>query len=79
MSFKTVKVGEYVVKEPTVGIMMPLLDKMAEDPKGFQLELAKACVTLHETPIGDGLNNLPMSLYIQLQEAVMEVAGFGSK
>lgn len=75
--FKTLTVGDYIVKEPTVGVMMPLLDKMSEDPKGFQMELAKACVTIGGQPIGDGIHALPISTYIQLQEAVMSVAGFG--
>lgn len=79
MAFKTITIGDYLVKEPTVGVIMPLMDTLSEDPRGFQQSLAKACIFVAGSPepIGDGLNSLPISDYIALQAAVMEVSGFG--
>ena len=67
----------YVVKEPTVGVLFPILPLMEEKPTEFQMELAKASIFVDGKSIGDGIMNLGLSDYLKLITAVIEVAGMG--
>lgn len=76
---KSKQVGEYVVKELTVGLMMPIL-KIKDDQEAFQMELAKATIfKKNGESIGDDILNLGISEYLPLLEAALEVSGLGDK
>ena len=68
---------EYTVQEPTVGILFPIMDLMETDPKQFQMELVKRSIHVNGAPIGDNVNNLGLSSYVQLMQKVLELAGLG--
>jgi hypothetical protein len=65
----------YDIKEPTVGVLFPIMDLMEKDPKAFQLGLVKSCVNVNGTPIGEAVNDLGLAAYIKLMTAVLEVSG----
>ena len=76
---KSKQVGEYVVKELTVGLMMPIL-KIKDDQEAFQMELAKATIfKKNGESIGDDILNLGISEYLPLLEAALAVSGLGDK
>ena len=76
---KSKQVGEYVVKELTVGLMMPIL-KIKDDQEAFQMELAKATIfKKNGESIGDDILNLGISEYLPLLEAALQVSGLGDK
>lgn len=76
---KVKHVGEYVVKELTVGAMMPIL-KIKDDQEKFQVEVAKATIFKKDgTPLGDGILEIGISEYLPLLEAALEVSGLGGK
>ena len=66
-------VAEYEVIEPTVGVMMPLMELAESDPKQMQFKLAQTCVLKDGKPIGEALNDLPMSTYLKLVTAIMSM------
>jgi hypothetical protein len=68
---------KYMVKEPTVGLLFPLMKLMETDPQAFQLELAKAVIHVNGKPIGDGLMEVGMSDYLKLINEVVGVSGLG--
>ncbi len=76
---KTKQVGEYLIKEPTVGSLFPIMKMMETDPQQFQLELAKASIYKDGQSIGEGINDLGIRDYMELMKAVMEVAGFAGE
>ncbi len=67
------QVGEYTINEPKVGDMMPIMDLIDKDPKQFQLQLAMKCVSVNGQPIGEKINELPISVYMKLVAALMEL------
>jgi hypothetical protein len=67
------QVGEYTVNEPTVGDMMPIMELLDKDPKQFQLQLAMKCVYLDGQPLGEDINELPISTYMKVVAALMEL------
>jgi len=74
---KSKQVGEYVVKELTVGKMLPIL-KIKDDQERFQIEIAKATIFKKDgQPIGEAINELGISEYLPLLEAALEVSGLG--
>lgn len=66
---------EYTIKEPTVGVLFPIMDLMEKDPKAFQLGLVKTCVNVNGGPIGEGINDLGLGTYLKLMQEVLEVSG----
>lgn len=66
----------YTVVEPTVGVMFPLMKIMESDPQKFQLELAKSAIHKDGVALGEGINDIGISDYMKLMNAVMEVSGF---
>jgi len=75
----TIRDVTYTVEEATVGEMIPIMDLMQEDPKAFQTELIKRVVKVDGVPIGEDLNNLPLSVYMKLIPHVMDMQGFGDE
>ena len=73
---KTKELLGYTVSEPSVGTIFPLMKIMESDPQKFQLELAKVSILKDGKALGDAVNNLGISEYMQLMNAVMEVSGF---
>lgn len=63
----------YTLIEPTVGHMMPNMDLIESNPKEFQYRLAKLCILKDGQPIGDALDALPISTYMKLISALMEL------
>ena len=76
----TLESGTYVIKEPTVGVLFPILDLMEKDPKAFQMGLVKGSIFLADgaTALGDGIMNLGLSEYMTLMNEVVEVAGLNA-
>ncbi len=67
----------YTIKEPTVGVLFPIMDLMETDPKQFQMELAKASIFVNGLPIGDKILELGLGDYLKLIQAVIELSGLG--
>ncbi len=65
----------YDVREPTVGVMFPIMDLMSSDPKQFQMELIKRSVFVNGQALGEAVNDLTLGAYIKLGEAVIDIAG----
>lgn len=68
----------YTIKEPTVGVLFPIMDLMEENPKEFQMQLAKASISVNGAPIGDGIFDLGLGDYLKLIQAVVELSGLGN-
>lgn len=68
----------YEIEEASVGDMMPIFDLMQTDPKQFQIELTRRVVKIDGVPLGADLEKMPMSLYMELVNKVMDAQGFGS-
>ncbi len=68
----------YTIKEPTVGVMFPIMDLMETDPKQFQMELAKASIFVNGVSIGDKILDLGLGDYLKLISEVVNVSGLGS-
>jgi hypothetical protein len=67
----------YVVVEPTVGDLFPIMSLMETEPTTFQMKLAGKCITKDGKPIGEsGVKALGIKQYLELMIVVMEVAGF---
>lgn len=69
----------YTIKEPNVGVIFPIMDLMTSDAKKFQMELIRRCVYVNNAPLNDAVNELAISAYIKLGEAVVEIAGFAGE
>jgi len=67
--------GTYEVREPTVGVLFPIIDLMEKSPKDFQMALVKKSIFVNGQPIGESVNNLGLGEYIKLMQAVLEVTG----
>ena len=70
---KSKQVEGFTLIEPTVGHMMPNMDLIESNPKEFQYRLAKMCILKDGKPIGDALDELPISTYMKLVTALMEL------
>jgi hypothetical protein len=79
MKTKTITLdkGTFVIKEPTVGVLFPIMDLMEKDPKAFQMELIKGALFQADgvTPVGEGLMDFGLGDYMALVTEVVEVAG----
>lgn len=69
----------YEIKEPTVGVLFPIMDLMEKDPKAFQIGLVKNCVNVNGAPIGEAVNALGLGTYIKLMQSVLEVSGLSGE
>ena len=69
--------GTYEVKEPTVGVLFPILNLMEKSPQDFQMALVKKCIYTNGQPIGEAVNSLGLTDYMALMAAVLEVTGLG--
>ena len=75
----TLESGTYVIKEPTVGVLFPILDLMEKDPKAFQMGLVKGSIFKEDgTPLGEGIMDLGIGDYMTLMTEVVDVAGLGN-
>jgi len=79
MKTKDVVVNDvtYTIKEPTVGVLFPILDLMEKDPKEFQMQLAKASIFKNGVSIVDDINNLGLGDYLKLISEVISISGLG--
>jgi hypothetical protein len=75
---KSKKIGEYEVRELTVGKMLPIL-AIKEDQEKFQIEIAKATIYKNGQPMGEDVLNLGLSDYLPLLQAALEVSGLGGE
>jgi hypothetical protein len=77
----TLESGTYIIKEPTVGVLFPIMDLMEKDPKAFQMELVKGSIFKDDgvTLLGEGIMNLGLSEYMTLMQSVIEVSGLGNE
>jgi hypothetical protein len=67
----------YTIKEPTVGVLFPIMDLMETNPKQFQMDLAKASIFVNGQSIGDSILELGLGDYLKLIQAVIELSGLG--
>ena len=78
---KRVEIGDewYVVRELTIGQMLPLMEKLGGDESNkAQLEMVSLSVCDNEgQPLGEKTNSLGLSSYMELSKVVMEVNGMG--
>lgn len=77
---KKVKIGnvDYVVRELTIGQMMPLMEKLSGDESSkAQLEMVSLAVCVNGEALGDSVDALGFKAYIELSKHVMEVNGMG--
>lgn len=77
MKTKTIVVDgvTYEAKEPSVGVIFPIMDLMSSDPKQFQMELIKRSVFVNGQALGEAVNDLTLGAYIKIGEAVIDIAG----
>lgn len=73
----TLESGVYELREPTVGVLFPLMSLMEKDPQAFQLGLVKGSIFKGGQPLGDEVLNLGLSEYMTLMTEVIELAGLG--
>ena len=73
----TIRDEDFEVVEMTVATLMPLMSLLTDDPERGQVDLIKASVTRNGIPIGDELDNMPASVFMQLVPHVMEVNNLG--
>ena len=84
MKFKekkvTVKGEEFVLREGTMELMLPILGMFA-DPKAdkfkAQMDLLKVVVYKDGQLVGDDIGKLPSSCYLHLLPSALEVCGMG--
>jgi len=78
----TVNGVEFVVKEPTIGAMMPLLPRLSgeddEDIQMAQMDLLKMCVYVDGKVLGEAIESVGVSTYLTLAEEVMELTGLAA-
>jgi len=68
---------EFEIVEPTVGVMMPIMNLMDTDSNKFIMELARGCVHKNGVPIGADLDAVSFADYKAMIPLLLEVAGFG--
>jgi hypothetical protein len=80
MKTKTITLdsGVYELREPTVGVLFPIMELMEKDPKAFQLGLVKGSIFKDGQPLGDEVLNLGLSDYMKLMTEVVDLAGLGA-
>jgi hypothetical protein len=74
----TLESGVYELREPTVGILFPIMDLMEKDPQAFQLGLVKNSIFKDGQPLGEDVLNLGLSDYMKLMTDLIELAGLGA-
>jgi hypothetical protein len=74
----TLESGVYELREPTVGVLFPIMSLMEKDPAGFQIGLVKGSIYKDGKALGDEVNNLGISEYMTLMTAVIELSGLGA-
>lgn len=74
----TLESGVYELREPTVGVLFPLMSLMEKDPQAFQLGLVKGSIFKDGAPLGDAVNNLGISEYMTLMTEVIALSGLGA-
>ena len=73
----TINAITYTVREAKIRDMMQFMNLISEDPRKFQLELAKASVCTPDGQLlGDALLDLGIKAYSDLVGPVMEANGF---
>jgi hypothetical protein len=78
MRVKTV--GTYEVRELTVGQMLPIMSLATDNPSEFQRKMAAMSVCIDGQPVGDLLDDISFSVYMQeLLPAVVEVNSMGEE
>lgn len=78
---KTVKIDgeEFTVREVSVGDVMPLMPKFGgEEANQATMELMKKCIYRNGQPVGDGVSEFGLSLYMKLADHVIEINGLGA-
>jgi hypothetical protein len=73
----TLPSGVYELREPTVGVLFPIMNLMEKDPQAFQLGLVKGSIFKDGQPLGEEVLNLGLSDYMALMTAVIDLAGLG--
>lgn len=79
-----VKIGgeEYIVKEVTIGEMLPLMNQMSKDGEAAQqaqLDMLKLCIYKDGKLLGHGVMDLGLQAYLKLVQAAVEVNGLEGK
>jgi hypothetical protein len=74
----TLESGVYELREPTVGVLFPIMAQMEKDPAAFQLGLVKGSIFKDGEALGDAVNDLGISEYMTLMTAVIELSGLGA-
>ena len=71
----TIKGTTFTITEMPARTMLPIVQKMADNPGDYatQLELMSACLTVNGAPVDAG--DLGTSVYMQLMTKVMEING----
>jgi hypothetical protein len=79
MKTKTITLdsGVYELREPTVGVLFPIMELMEKNPQQFQLGLVKGSIFKDGQPLGDEVLNLGLSDYMKLMTEIIELAGLG--
>lgn len=77
---KSKKVGEYEVRELTIGQMAPLIPQLADDSKSAEAQLKLLTLAVYQDGecMGESVLNLGTSMYTDLMTAVLEVNAIGS-
>jgi hypothetical protein len=73
----TLESGVYELREPTVGVLFPIMSLMEKDPAGFQIGLVKGSIFKDGQPLGEAVNDLGISDYMALMTEVINLAGLG--
>jgi hypothetical protein len=74
----TLESGVYELREPTVGVLFPIMQLMEKDPAGFQLGLVKGSIFKDGQALGDAVNELGISDYMTLMNEVILLSGLGA-
>ena len=84
MKFKEKKVNvkgeEFVLREGTMELMLPVLGRFADpeaDKFQAQMDLLKIVVYKDGQLLGDSIGQLPSSCYLHLLPSALEVCGMG--
>jgi hypothetical protein len=75
----TLDSGVYELREPTVGVIFPIMNLMDKDPQAFQLGLVKGSIFKDGQPIGDRILALGIAEYMVLIQEVMALSGLGAQ
>jgi hypothetical protein len=74
----TLESGVYELREPTVGVLFPIMQLMEKDPAAFQLGLVKGSIFKDGQALGDAVNDLGISDYMVLMNEVILLSGLGA-